>query len=66
MPKVPVKYDTSINIRVDSDMILELKKIANENNIKYNTMIRNILNDFIFLYNNSKDSNISESEKEKE
>ena len=49
MPKVPVKYDTSINIRVDSDMILELKKIANENNIKYNTMIRNILNDFIFL-----------------
>lgn len=66
MPKVPVKYDTNINIRVDSDMILELKKIANENNIKYNTMIRNILNDFIFLYNHSKDSNISESEKEKE
>lgn len=65
MPKVPVKYDTNINIRVDSDMILKLKKIANENNIKYNTMVRNILNDFISLYNHTKDTNISEPEKEK-
>ena len=47
MPKVPVNYDTHINIRFSSDKLLELKQIANAKGIKYNTLIRNILEQYI-------------------
>lgn len=47
MPKVPVKYNTNINIRFNSDKLLELKQIANKKSIKYNTLIRNILEEYI-------------------
>ena len=47
MPKIPVKYDTNINIRFSSDKLLELKEIANAKGIKYNTLIRNILEEYI-------------------
>ena len=44
MPKVPVKYDTSINIRVDSDMILELQKIANEKLLEIHNSYLDMMN----------------------
>lgn len=47
MPKVPVKYDTYINIRFSSEDLSKLKDIAKKQNIKYNTLIRNILCDYI-------------------
>lgn len=47
MPKVPVNYDTNINIRFSSIKLLELKDIAKKKNIKYNTLIRNILEEYI-------------------
>lgn len=47
MPKVPINYDTNINIRFSSDKLLELKTIAISKGIKYNTLIRNILEEYI-------------------
>lgn len=42
-----VHYDSNICIRMSSETILELKKIAENKGIKYNTMIREVLEDYI-------------------
>lgn len=49
MPKVPIKYDSNINIRFSSEKLVELKEIAKRKNIKYNTLIRNIIENYIEL-----------------
>lgn len=49
MPKVAVKYDSNINIRFNSERLVELKEIAKRKNIKYNTLIRNIIENYIEL-----------------
>lgn len=43
----PVKYDSNINIRVESSTIMELKKIAEKYGVKWNTMVREILEDYV-------------------
>lgn len=40
-------YDSVINIRVSHDTIEDLKKIAEYLGVKYNAMVRGILEDFI-------------------
>ena len=42
-----VNYDSNINIRVSSETIEELKQIANSLGVKYNTMVREILEDYV-------------------
>ena len=42
-----VNYDSNINIRVSSETIKELKKIAEKYGIKYNTMVREVLEDYV-------------------
>ena len=41
------KYDSNINIRVSRGTIEALKKIADKYEIKYNTMVREILEDYV-------------------
>ena len=43
----PINYDSNICIRMSSNTILDLKSIANKYGKKYNTMIREILEDYI-------------------
>lgn len=40
-------YDSNINIRVSRETIEDLKQIASKYGIKYNTMIREILEDYV-------------------
>ena len=40
-------YDSVINIRIAKETIEDLKEIANKYGVKYNTMIREILEDYI-------------------
>lgn len=40
-------YDSIINIRVSKDMIEDLKQIASKYGIKYNTMVRELIEDYI-------------------
>ena len=40
-------YDSYINVRVNNETVEELKKIAEKLGIKYNTMIREVLEDYI-------------------
>ena len=42
-----INYDSNICIRISSDTILKLKSIAANKNKKYNTMIREILEDYV-------------------
>ena len=42
-----VKYDSNINIRIAKSTIEELKKIADKYGIKWNTMVREILEDYV-------------------
>lgn len=42
-----IGYDTKLNIRVSNKMLLDLKEIAEKKGIKYNTLIRNILENYI-------------------
>ena len=42
-----VNYDSNINIRVSSETIKDLKKIADKYGIKYNTMVREVLEDYV-------------------
>lgn len=44
-----VGYDKNLNIRVSNEMILDLKEIAERKNIKYQTLIRDILENYIEL-----------------
>ena len=44
-----VGYDKKLNIRVNDEMILNLKEIAERKNIKYQTLIRDILENYIEL-----------------
>ena len=40
-------YDSTINIRVSHETLNDLKNIAEHLGVKYNTMIREILEDFV-------------------
>lgn len=40
-------YDSIINIRVSRETIEDLKEIASKYGIKYNTMVREVLEDYI-------------------
>lgn len=40
-------YDSTINIRVSRETLNDLKNIAEHLGVKYNTMIREILEDFV-------------------
>ena len=40
-------YDSIINIRVSRETIEDLKQIANKYGIKYNTMVRELIEDYI-------------------
>ena len=40
-------YDSVINIRVSHETIEELKQIANRYGTKYNTLIRELLEDYV-------------------
>ena len=40
-------YDSNINIRISKETIEDLKKIAYKYGIKYNTMIREVLEDYV-------------------
>lgn len=42
-----INYDSNINIRIAKETISDLKDIAERRNKKYNTMIREILEDYI-------------------
>ena len=42
-----INYDSNICIRISSDTILKLKSIAANKNKKYNTMIREILENYV-------------------
>lgn len=42
-----INYDSNICIRMSSNTIVDLKMIANKHNKKYNTMIREILEDYV-------------------
>ena len=44
-----IGYDKKINVRVSNEMILDLKEIAERKNIKYQTLIRDILEKYIEL-----------------
>lgn len=41
------QYDSHIHIRYSKDKIEKLKKVAKENDIKYNVLIRYIIDDFL-------------------
>ena len=40
-------YDSVINIRIAKETVEDLKKIANNQGVKYNTMVREILEDYV-------------------
>lgn len=40
-------YDSIINIRVSRETIEDLKQIASKYGIKYNTMVRELIEDYI-------------------
>ena len=40
-------YDSNINIRVSRETIESLKQIADKYGIKYNTMVRELIEDYI-------------------
>lgn len=40
-------YDSVINIRISKETVEDLKKIANNQGVKYNTMVREIIEDFV-------------------
>lgn len=40
-------YDSNIHIRVSRETIEDLKAIANKYGIKYNTMVRGLIEDYI-------------------
>lgn len=40
-------YDSNINIRCSKNLINKLKEIAEKNNIGYNTLTRNILEQYV-------------------
>lgn len=42
-----VNYDSNINIRISSETIKQLKEIANKYGVKYNTMVREVLEDYV-------------------
>ena len=45
-----VNYDTNINIRISSDTIKGLKEIAVRSGVKYNTMVREILEEVVRMF----------------
>lgn len=45
--KKVVNYDSNINIRISSQTIEGLKEIAKRYDVKYNTMVREILEDYV-------------------
>ena len=47
-----VNYDTNINIRISSDTIKGLKEIAERSGVKYNTMVREILEEVVRMFKN--------------
>lgn len=40
-------YDSAINIRVSHETIEDLKAIASKYGVKYNTMVREVLEDYV-------------------
>lgn len=40
-------YDTVINMRISSETVKDLKEIATRYGTKYNTMVREILEDYV-------------------
>ena len=40
-------YDSAINIRISHETIEELKRIAKNLGVKYNTMVREVLEDYV-------------------
>lgn len=47
-----VNYDTNINIRISSNTIKGLKEIAERSGVKYNTMVREILEEVVRMFKN--------------
>lgn len=41
------QYDANIHIRISKNDLDELKKIAEKENVKYNALIRELIEDFI-------------------
>lgn len=44
------EYDTKLNIRINQKVIDSFKEIAKNENIKYQMLIRNILEEFVEKY----------------
>ena len=44
------EYDTKLNIRINQKVIDSFKEIAQNENIKYQMLIRNILEEFVEKY----------------
>lgn len=44
------EYDTKLNIRINQKLIDSFKEIAQNENIKYQMLIRNILEEFVQKY----------------
>lgn len=42
-----VNYDTKINIRISSEKLEQIREIAKNKNMKYNQLIRDIIDDYI-------------------
>lgn len=42
-----VNYDTKINIRINSKKLEQIREIAKNKNMKYNQLIRDIIDDYI-------------------
>ena len=47
-------FDSTINIRVSKETVEDLKKIAKNSNVKYNTMIREILEEVVRMLKETK------------
>ena len=42
-----VNYDTKVNFRISSEKLSQIREIAKNKNIKYNQLIRDIIDDYI-------------------
>ena len=42
-----VNYDTKINVRISSKKLEQIREIAKNKNMKYNQLIRDIIDDYI-------------------
>lgn len=42
-----INYDTKINIRISSEKLEQIREIAKNKNMKYNQLIRDIIDDYI-------------------